>query len=132
MTPEQAELLELAKDNVRASELLLQNGFAGFAASRAYYAMFAAAEALLLARDLTFSKHSAVIAAFGRHFAKPGIVPVELHRAMLAAQRARQAADYGDVKQVTSEEASGHIDSAKELLRCAESVLAQPNKKPGR
>ena len=36
-----------------------------FAASRAYYAMFYAAEALLQSRGLAFSKHSAVHAAFG-------------------------------------------------------------------
>ncbi len=41
-----------------------------FAVSHFYYAMFYLAEALLLTKGLRFSKHSAVIAAFGEHFAK--------------------------------------------------------------
>ena len=48
MTPDEAELLRMAEDSLRAARLLLQNDYPGFAASRAYYAMFAAAEALLL------------------------------------------------------------------------------------
>jgi|1185.fasta_scaffold1398647_1 uncharacterized protein (UPF0332 family) len=40
------------------------------AISRAYYAMFYLAEALLAERDLEFKKHAAVHAAFGEHFTK--------------------------------------------------------------
>jgi uncharacterized protein (UPF0332 family) len=55
--------------------MLADGGFARGAASRAYYAMFSAARALLLSQGLDFSSHSAVIAAFGQHFAKSGRVP---------------------------------------------------------
>ncbi|MEE8187724.1 MAG: HEPN domain-containing protein [Kiloniellales bacterium] len=123
MTPEQTELLQLADESIEAAELLLKNNFPGFTASRAYYAMFATAEALLLTKDLSFSKHSAVIAAFGKHFAKTGIVPVELHRAILNAQLDRQAADYGGDRRITQEDAARHVDNAKNFLRCARSIL---------
>ena len=53
-----------------AAQLLNDQGFHDFATSRAYYAMFYVAEALLLGEGLTFSKHSAVIAAFGKSFVK--------------------------------------------------------------
>ncbi len=56
-------LIEKAHASLEAAELLGQQGYYGFAASRAYYAMFYAAEALLLERNLSFSSHSAVIAA---------------------------------------------------------------------
>ena len=77
MTPEQSDLLAQAQDSVNAATLLADAGYAGFSASRSYYAMFYIAEALLLGLDLSFSKHSAVIAAFGLHFSKTGLVPGE-------------------------------------------------------
>lgn len=47
---------------VYAATLLLDAGYAGFSTSRSYFAMFYVAEALLLGKDLSFSKYSAVIA----------------------------------------------------------------------
>ena len=125
MKPDEAELLKLAEDGVSAANLLMQNGYYAFAASRAYYAMFAAAEAVLLTKELSFSKHSAVISAFGREFAKTGLVPVRLHRALIVAQEDRQAADYGGGKQVTPEEAEQHILNAEDFVQCATAYLAE-------
>lgn len=65
MTPAQAALLQQASDSLAAARALLDLGYAGFAASRAYYAMFYIAEAFLEGEGLSFSKHSAVISAFG-------------------------------------------------------------------
>lgn len=59
------DLLDKAERSLAAAEHLLLEGFPEFAAGRSYYAMFYATEALLLSRDLSFSKHSAVITAFG-------------------------------------------------------------------
>ena len=40
MTGEQQELLAEARHSIAAARLLLSGGYAGYAASRAYYAMF--------------------------------------------------------------------------------------------
>ena len=125
MTTDEAKLLELADENVAAARLLLENGFPAIAASRAYYAMFTAAEAILLSKDLSFSKHSAVISAFGQHFAKTGLVPVHLHRAILTAQEDRQAADYGGDRQITRDDAERHIGNAEEFVRTARYYLGK-------
>ena len=69
MTGDQETMLRLSEESLEAAKLLLERGYPAFASSRAYYAMFGAAEALLLSKELSFSKHSAVIAAFGQHFA---------------------------------------------------------------
>jgi uncharacterized protein (UPF0332 family) len=79
MTREQAALLKKAYDSLRGAKLLARDGLHDFAASRAYYTMFYVAEALLLGEELSFSKHTAVIAAFGRRFARTGVVPAEFH-----------------------------------------------------
>jgi uncharacterized protein (UPF0332 family) len=73
MTDGVQELLDKSEQSIDAAGLLLRDGYDDFAASRAYYAMFYAVEALMLDRDLSFSKHSAVIAAFGKQFVKTGI-----------------------------------------------------------
>lgn len=80
MTLEQEALLRKARDSLRGARVLADQKLYDFAVSRAYYRMFYVAEAFLLGEGLTFSKHSAVIASFGQRFAKPGRVPVELHR----------------------------------------------------
>ncbi len=72
--------LTSAEDSLDAAALLLSEGFAGYAASRAYYAMFYLASAFLLDLGQDYSKHSAVISAFGRDVAKPNTVPRHFHR----------------------------------------------------
>jgi uncharacterized protein len=72
MTPDQVALLQKAQASLKAARLLADQTLYDFAASRAYYTMFYVAEAFLLEEGLAFSKHSAVIAAFGRQFTKTG------------------------------------------------------------
>lgn len=61
--------------------------------SRAYYAMFYVAEALLDQVGLAFSSHAAVISAFGQNFAKTGQLPTDLHRYLIDAQAQRTRAN---------------------------------------
>ena len=69
---ESEALLQKARDSLAAARSLLGNGYTDFAASRAYYAMFYVAEALLSILGQSYRKHAAVIAAFGREYAKSG------------------------------------------------------------
>ena len=98
------------------ANLLLGDGYYDFAASRAYYAMFYAVEALMLDGDLSFSKQSAVIAAFGKKFVKTGIVDSCFHRTLLNAFDLRNAGDYGATNTVSKEKANQTIAEAGELL----------------
>lgn len=72
------KLIEKAKKSLTASEILAQNKLYNFAGARAYYTMFYIAEAFLWTKEMNFSSHSAVISAFGKEFAKKGIVPILL------------------------------------------------------
>ena len=95
MTAElEAPLVQKGHRSLGAARRLLADGDCDFAASRAYYAMFYLAEALLLARNLTFSKRSAVIAAFGQHFVKTGLFAAEHHDALRTAFDERNVGDY--------------------------------------
>ena len=123
MTEDQLELLLKARDSLAAARHLLQGGFVGFAASRAYYTMFYVVQAFLEGEEMSFSKHSATIAAFGRHLAHTGKVPVEFHRHLLEAEKMRHAADYSHDTEVTSEQAQAQIAHAQEFLDLAERLI---------
>jgi uncharacterized protein (UPF0332 family) len=125
VTEDQLPLLETARDSITAARLLLNSGFPGFAASRAYYAMFYVAEALLEGEGLSFSKHSAVISAFGQHFAHSGKVPVEFHRRLLEAQTLRLAGDYDPNDAVTHQQAEDQIKHAEQFLDVAQKLIGR-------
>lgn len=105
MTTDQQSLLLKAKENIDAAVMLIAQGYYDIAISRLYYSMFYCAEAVLLTDNLTFSKHSSVIAAFGQHFAKTGRLPQELHRMLIEAQDMRNLSDY-DLMAVLTQEAA--------------------------
>lgn len=118
-------LIEKAKESLVAAQSLLRDGHDDFAASRAYYAMFYIAEALLLALGQSYSKHSAVIAAFGREYAKTGVLDPNFHRRLLDAHRLRNLGDYGIEAHVPKEKAEAVCTWAGEFIQAAEAHLAQ-------
>ena len=119
MTNEQRELLLKAQQSLEAAKLLLTNNYPDYATSRAYYSMFYITEAFLEGEGLSFSKHSAVIAAFGREFAKPQRVTQDFHRFLIEAQELRTTGDYGQLNAVTAEQATEQIDHAEQFLALA-------------
>jgi len=116
MTTDRDELLQQARDSLAAAKLLLNNGFAGYSAARSYYTMFYVVSAILLDKNLAFSKHSAVISGFGREFIKTGEMPTHFHRYLIEAQELRQMGDYGKSNEVTIEKATEQIAHAEEFL----------------
>jgi uncharacterized protein (UPF0332 family) len=83
-------LLAKSARSLAAAIELNRTGFPEFAVSRAYYSMFYVAEAFLINEGLSYSSHAAVIAAFGRLFAKTGRVPVTFHRYLIDTQDQRK------------------------------------------
>jgi uncharacterized protein (UPF0332 family) len=61
-----------ANASLQAAKLLKDAGLLDDSASRAYYAVFHAASALLLSRDLTFNSHTGTLRAINLHFVKTG------------------------------------------------------------
>ncbi len=72
---------------------------------------------------MSFSSHSEVIGAFGRHFAGPERMPRFLHGYLKDAQEARRTGDYGQRGAVSEELAREQIEHAEEFLREAERLL---------
>jgi uncharacterized protein (UPF0332 family) len=103
--------------------LLLVNDQPDFAAGRAYYAMFYVAEALLNEKGLDFGKHGNVIAAYGEHFAKPGILDKKYHRWLINAFDKRLIGDYGVDSNLEVDIVADMIEQAQEFLEAAQSYL---------
>ncbi len=113
-----------------SARLLLQAGDADGACNRAYYAMFDAAKAVLLASTGTDyvppgKTHSGLIAAFGLHLVKPGIVAVELGRALNRAEEVRLIADYkGD--SIDAADAGEMVTSAEAFVPAMQMKFDHP------
>jgi uncharacterized protein (UPF0332 family) len=117
-------LLAKARRSFEAAEGLLEDGHADFAASRAYYGCFYTAAALLFSKGLSYSRHSQVVAQFGRHFAKTEELDARYHRLLIEAFGLRQAADYSAAPETVSEEDAKHtIKEGKEFLAAAREYL---------
>ncbi|PHV63378.1 HEPN domain-containing protein [Cyanobacterium aponinum] len=125
MTLKVSKLIEKAKESLIASEVLAQNKLYNFAGARAYYTMFYIAEAFLWTKEISFSSHSAVISAFGKEFAKKGIIPLEFHRYLIDAQDKRTQGDYSidDEKQLSYHDVNILIEQSKLFIQWAEKII---------
>lgn len=114
------EWLGRAKRSLASAQKLLGSDPDG-ACSRAYYAMFYAARAALLqagqAEAAMAKTHSGLIAAFGEHLVKPGLVDATQGRAFAMVERERLTADYSgegvskDAAVLASERATAFVDA---------------------
>jgi uncharacterized protein (UPF0332 family) len=119
------ELIKKARLSLSAARELLKGGYPDFSASRAYYAMFYATEAVLLTRGLSFSSHKSVISNFGKEFIKPGLMPSNLHRYILDAFDIRHTGDYGPIASVSEEKAKMVIEQTEEFIEEIERYLTK-------
>jgi uncharacterized protein (UPF0332 family) len=119
MSPDTPKLLDKASRALHAAEVLLREDEVDFAAGRAYYAMFYVAQALLRESGLRFSKHSAVHAAYGEHFAKTTVLHPKFHSWLLDAYDSRIQGDYGTDVEATTKRVQEMIDQGREFLATA-------------
>ena len=116
MREELKKLISKAQRSLKAAKRLCKNEDYDFSVSRAYYAMLYCAETLLLTQGMSFSKHSADIAAFGKYFIKTGLLPSKLHSHLLNAFKDRQIGDYDVIKEITESQAETHLKNAEEFI----------------
>jgi uncharacterized protein (UPF0332 family) len=117
-------LLQKAERFIRSAQVLAVDGDLDSAASRLYYAMFFVAEALLAARGLSYSSHSAVISAYGQYFAKTKELDPGFHRSMLGAFSQRHVGDYSVESGLTQEDIAALASDAASFLAAARHWLA--------
>jgi uncharacterized protein (UPF0332 family) len=116
--------LKKAEHALKVAEELLRAGHAPDAASKVYYAMFYAAQALLKSEEIHVVKHSAVESAFGYHFVKSGRIDPKYHRMLIRARKIRETVDYDLEEEVVEpvaslklEEGRAFVDAIKKFLK---------------
>ena len=123
MTEAADRLLEMAREEIAVASSNTADGFLRAGVSRAYYALFYLAEALLVSEGQTYSKHSAVIAAFGQRFARSKRLDPRFHGYLKRAFELRNSADYALVSSLTQDEVRTVIAWAQEFLDAAAGFL---------
>jgi uncharacterized protein (UPF0332 family) len=114
------ELMAKARRALASSQKLLQDKDGDGACNRAYYAMFDAARAALIASKAPVppeiaKTHSGLIAAFSLHLVKPNLFPIDLGRSLNRTEDLRLVADYkGD--SIDAEEAQWAVQQAQAFV----------------
>lgn len=120
--------LDRAYLDLQAARSNLQQGFYGVAITRAYYAMFYAASALLASEGISRSKHSGVHSAFGERFVKRGLIEAEYAKMLGHAFDSRLDSDY-DVEFVADQAlAEDVLNDARRFVDRAERYLREAGK----
>jgi uncharacterized protein (UPF0332 family) len=122
-----AELIARARRSATSAKLLLEAGDLNGACNRAYYAMFDAARAALLAskepvKSEVIKTHSGLIAAFSLYLIKPGRIPAQYGKSLRQVDQIRLIADYSD-EEVDRETASSAIEQADRFVDAVKSYL---------
>lgn len=119
-----AALHKMAHESLEAAEKLFADGYYGFAAARAYYALFYISEALLATKNLSFSKHHAVISAVAKNFTLTGDLPQSYHHTLHVAFQLRTIGDYWtEDKEVSKEKAEETLLAVKSEIQVGLELL---------
>lgn len=92
--------------------------------NRAYYAMFYAALALLLTKDLGTSKHTGVLTLVDREFVRPGLLSSGLSRMLRDAFNQRQRSDYAEMAPTTKDRALEILENARQFVAASQSAIS--------
>ncbi len=125
MHDEIAEQMSAAEECLEEAKLLLSSGFYKGAASRAYYAMFHAAKAMLLARDISPRRHAGVLRILGVEFVNRGYLEETHAEAYKLAFDVRMDADYEGGIKINADLAWQIVYDAAEFLKGAKIVIEQ-------
>lgn len=111
------DLMTKARQAAASAKVLLDTGDADGACNRAYYAMFDAARAALLASGCDIGRtHKGVLNTFSDHLVKNGPVSKDVGRRLKYAETFRYVADY--------EGEPVDLDDAREMVASAEAFVS--------
>jgi len=121
----EASLLR-AEKALRSAKLLLKHGELEDAVSRAYYAMFYAAKAILFSKGVKAKTHRGTISLFGEHLVKEGILSERYADMLRKTFDLRQKSDYELYAELNEELAKETVNNAKEFIEKVKESLKIP------
>ncbi|MGQ4833824.1 MAG: HEPN domain-containing protein [Candidatus Asgardarchaeia archaeon] len=117
--------MEKAEEKLRSAKLLLKEKFIDDAISRAYYAAFLSAKALLLLLGSDTRTHSGVLTMFSLKVIREGILPREIGKYLNELFDARQASDYSPIALYDEEDAREFINKAEKIYLSIKVLLEE-------
>lgn len=119
--------LELKRSNesLKSAKVLMKEELYEDSISRAYYAIFHAAKAILLTIDVEPKTHEGAIKKFGHHFVETGLIEKEIGRIFGRAQKVREKSDYDVAKEFSEEDANEWITMAEKFVKRIQEYLHQ-------
>lgn len=123
MKKEVQKLLEKADHAIEVAGSLYGQGFVQDAASKLYYAMFYATQALLKSEGIEVVKHSAVESALGYYFAKSGRIDPKYHRMLINARKVREIIDYDIQEETVEPVAMLKLEDGKEFVAIMKAII---------
>jgi uncharacterized protein (UPF0332 family) len=123
-----AELIARARRSAASAKVLYDIEDMSGACNRAYYAMFDAARAALLAgpepvKSEVIKTHSGLIAAFSLYLIKSGRIPTAYGKSLRQVDQIRLIADYSD-EELDRETAASSIEQANHFVQAVASYLS--------
>lgn len=121
MNKEQERKLKFAEERLSSAKLLLENGCLEDAISRAYYAMFHSAKALLIEKDSSPKTHAGTASELGQLYREE--LGKDMTRDFSRIQEKRERADYGELTEISDKETRKTIETASEFLSKSHEIL---------
>ena len=120
------EELARAREEIRAAEHLIGLGIPRVAMTRAYFACFHAARALLYAQGLEPRTHRGTLHLFNVHLVKSGRYEPAASRLLARLQQFREEADYGESFVVDDAGAREELEAARAFVERVGGDLGGP------
>ena len=113
----------LGDDALRAASALVELGLHNDAVSRAYYAAFHYARALLLVAGLEPKTHRGVVSLLLEHYEKPGRLEPGVVSMLARLQTFRGLADYDASERLAKERAESEVAAARLFVEKARALM---------
>lgn len=117
--------IEKAKDCLKASKLLLDDGLYADSANRSYYAIFHSMNALCALRSVGYKKHSGVLSDFNQNYVKLNLIEVEYSKIAKNAFSVRTKSDYSDFYVVSKQDVTEQYENAIKFTDRIESFIEE-------
>ncbi len=115
--------IKLAKDKLESAQILFKAGKYRDAVSRAYYAMFYAAKAVLIFKKEEPKTHQGIGLLWRKYFVKTGIVDKNYSKMLSVVQEARTDADYREEVKINKKDAQDAVEKAEIFVKKMDELL---------
>lgn len=117
--------MEQAKESLKASEIMSDNGMLKDSINRSYYAAFYAIKAVLALDEVDFKRHKDVVAYFNKEYVAKEKFSRELGRMIAKLQQLREKSDYDDFFLASVEQAEQQLLSSKKIIEDVEKFISE-------